>query len=95
MSIKTFILASSVSLTLVASAGAAFADPEIQKENQEQYAVSAQESLQPASAAAAAREAQKLTRPSAFGTPGPYYVSERPFAEGNSHWGPARNADQN
>ncbi|MET3355835.1 hypothetical protein V5F34_11945 [Xanthobacter autotrophicus] len=95
MSIKNLVLAASASLVLVSSAGAAFADPYIQKENRDQYAVSAQGSLIPTSQAAAAREAQKLARPSAFGTPGPYYAAEKPFQDGNPHWGPAEDADQN
>lgn len=95
MSIKSCVLAAGVAVVLVSSMGSAFADPEIQKENREQYAVSAQESLIPTSAAAVAREQARIERPSAFGTPGPYYVSERPFANGNPQSGPAHDADDN
>ena len=95
MSIKSIVLAAGATLVIVSSAGAAFADPYIQKENKEQYAVSAQESLVPTSRQAMAAEEQKLKSPSAFGTPGPYYASEKPFEVGNPHWGPAEDADQN
>lgn len=95
MSIKTFTLATGIALTLFASGNAAFADPYIQVENQAQYATSAQESLLPVSAAAVAREQRKLQRPSAFNTPGPYYVNEGPFQSDDPHWGPAQDADQN
>lgn len=95
MSIKTTVLATSIALALFSSMGTAFADPEIQKENLEQYAVSAQGSLAPTSAAAVTREERRLERPSAFNTPGPSYVSERPFAFGSAQSGPAHDADDN
>ncbi|MCL8383378.1 MULTISPECIES: hypothetical protein [Xanthobacter] len=95
MSIKSTVLAAGVAVVLVSSVGSAFADPTIQKENVEQYAVSAQGSLFPTSPAAVAREERRLERPSAFGTPGPYYVSERPFEIGNAQSGPAHDADDN
>ncbi len=95
MSIKSAVLAAGVAVALVSSMGSAFADPTVQKENVEQYAVSAQGSLTPTSPAAVAREQARLERPSAFGTPGPYYVSERPFETGNAQSGPAHDADDN
>lgn len=95
MSMKTFTLASGIALTLFASGNAAFADPYIQVENQAQYATSAQESLLPVSAAAVAREERKMKQPSAFNTPGPYYVNAGPFQLNDPHWGPAHDADQN
>lgn len=95
MSIKSAVLAASVAAALVSSMGSAFADPAIQKENVEQYAVSAQGTVTPTSPAAVAREERRIERPSAFGTPGPYYVSERPFATGNAQSGPAHDADDN
>ena len=49
MSIKSTVLAAGVAVVLVSSVGSAFADPTIQKENVEQYAVSAQGSLLPTS----------------------------------------------
>ncbi|MFG1204211.1 hypothetical protein V5F29_17630 [Xanthobacter aminoxidans] len=95
MSIKSTVLAAGVAVVLASSMGSAFADPTVQKENVEQYAVSAQGSLTPTSPAAVAREERRLERPSAFGTPGPYYVSERPFANGNAQSGPSHDADDN
>ncbi|QRG06656.1 hypothetical protein EZH22_27705 [Xanthobacter dioxanivorans] len=95
MSIKSTILAIGLASTVLSAAGAAFADPMIGPENREQYAVSAQESLVPTSSAAAAREAARLGRPSAFGTPGPYYTNEGPFSSADPHWGAARDADDN
>lgn len=95
MSIKSAVLAAGVAVAFVSSMGAAFADPAVQKENTEQYAVSAQGSLTATSPAAVAREARRIERPGAFGTPGPYYISERPFAIGNAQSGPAHDADDN
>ncbi|MDE1568605.1 hypothetical protein [Aquabacter sediminis] len=94
MTIKTLTIATGIALTLVASGSAAFADPYIGVENKAQYAVSAQETLFPTSGAAAMREQAELKRPSAFNTPGPYYVNEAPFQSNDPHSGPAHDADQ-
>ncbi|MFG1403107.1 hypothetical protein [Xanthobacter sediminis] len=93
MSIKTYLLATGVVLTFATAAGTAYADPYVGELNREQVAVSAQETLVPSSRAAALREEQKIERPSAFGTPGPYYVPSAPFQSGDAHWGPAHDAD--
>lgn len=93
MTIKTYLLAAGVALTLATASGTAYADPYIGELNREQVAVSAQETLLPASRAAALREEQKIERPSAFGTPGPYYAPSAPFQSGDAHWGPAHDAD--
>lgn len=95
MTLKTLTIATGIALTLVASGSAAFADPYIALENKAQYQVSAEETLFPTSAPAAMREQQQLKRPSAFNTPGPYYVNEAPFQSDDPHSGPAHDADQN
>lgn len=94
MTIKTLTIATGIALTLVASGSAAFADPYNGLENKAQYAVSAQETLFPTSGPAVMREQNELKRPSAFGTPGPYYVNEAPFQSHDAHSGPAHDADQ-
>lgn len=95
MHLKTLTIATSVALALVTSGSAAFADPYVQLENQTQYAVSAQETLVPTSSAAVKRDQAELKRPSAFNTPGPYYVNNVPFQSDDAHSGPAHDADQN
>ncbi|MEW6254674.1 MAG: hypothetical protein AB1592_01865 [Pseudomonadota bacterium] len=95
MSIKPLAIATGIALTLAASGNAAFADPYTQVENQQQYAVSAQQTLFPTSNAAVVRDQIALKQPSAFGTPGPFYVNDVPFQSDDPHSGPAHDADQN
>ncbi|QTL04387.1 hypothetical protein J5J86_03325 [Aquabacter sp. L1I39] len=93
MSIKTLTIVTGIALTLAASANAAFADIYIGPENQEQYAVSAQETLFPTANTATVRQQREQVRPSTFGTPGPYYVNEAPFQSNDPHSGSAHDAD--
>ena len=89
MPAKSAILAIGFAATLLASTGAAFANPQTTRENLEQYAVSRQEHAFPSSPAAAAAELARISRPSAFDVQGPYNAPLGPFQATDPHWGGA------
>lgn len=93
MTIKTALLALGLATALSTAGGYAFADPMNEQLVQEQHAVSADQHLAPTSQAAIISTAERLQMPSAFGTPGPYYLAMAPGSDGNPHWGPAQDAD--
>lgn len=95
MSIKSVVLAAGLAATVLASAGAAYADPTVTRENREQHVFAAEENAMPLTGVAAALSAARLGTPSAFGTPGPYFVQEGPFSSSDAHWGAAHDADDN